>query len=408
MAGKDTDIIISVGAEADVDSAKKVGKALEKGVFSSIPDGYISIPAKIKVPIKKASPELKEAQEKLIKQWERVFSNKGFSSSKKEVQELDKLNAAYSKFDQLAKKEKKWKSTQYQELSKRMEIPMKEYKLLREELTGVKLKEPKIKSTTKKSKKSKPISTNTKQTKSNYNDTDFIENDLGYKKRSTDLSGGTQETIHVSNKVGGHINPYTSQNYADLYSEDVQKRMKESLQLVAILNEFNKDRFAISKARLDRTALTSEEAHQGLADVDQTKFRDNLSALLKGLVDFKEFMRFLSANMQEGVAHYEEAGKSLDYIINKFSGNMTSFFFRMGGILGVDYTKEGDIPQSEKSYYEDMDKAWRQFNAILDKLQYIKGVNGLDAFESDELKMYGGTHSKNKNKRVRRNGRKKS
>ena len=80
MADKETGLNITVGAVADESSAKQAAKDLAKGVLSSLKDGYIEVPAEIKVPIKNASKDLEKAQKDVIDQWKKTFKE-GFSSS---------------------------------------------------------------------------------------------------------------------------------------------------------------------------------------------------------------------------------------------------------------------------------------------------------------------------------------
>ena len=98
MADKETGLNIPVSAVADKNSAKEAVNELTKDVLSSLKDGYIEIPAELKVPIKGASKDLEKAQKDVIKQWERTF-REGFSSSAKD---LDALTEAYQRFKKLA------------------------------------------------------------------------------------------------------------------------------------------------------------------------------------------------------------------------------------------------------------------------------------------------------------------
>ena len=95
MADKETGLNIPVSAVADKNSAKEAVNELTKDVLSSLKDGYIEIPAELKVPIKGASKDLEKAQKDVIKQWERTFKE-GFSSSAKD---LDALTEAYQRFN---------------------------------------------------------------------------------------------------------------------------------------------------------------------------------------------------------------------------------------------------------------------------------------------------------------------
>ena len=123
MADKETGLNITVGAVADEGSAKKAAKDLAKGVLSSLKDGYIEVPAEIKVPIKNASKDLEKAQKDVISQWKKTFKE-GFSSSAKD---LDDLTEAYNKFKKLAGKEHKAGTKQYREINKLMSGQIQSY-----------------------------------------------------------------------------------------------------------------------------------------------------------------------------------------------------------------------------------------------------------------------------------------
>ena len=123
MADKETGLNITVGAVADESSAKKAAKDLAKGVLSSLKDGYIEVPAEIKVPIKNASKDLEKAQKDVISQWKKTFKE-GFSSSAKD---LDDLTEAYNKFKKLAGKEHKAGTKQYREINKLMAGQIQSY-----------------------------------------------------------------------------------------------------------------------------------------------------------------------------------------------------------------------------------------------------------------------------------------
>lgn len=116
MADKETGLNITVGAVADESSAQKAAKDLAKGVLSSLKDGYIEVPAEIKMPIKNASKDLEKAQKDVISQWKKTFKE-GFSSSEKD---LDDLTQAYYRFKRLAGKEHKAGTKQYKEINKMM------------------------------------------------------------------------------------------------------------------------------------------------------------------------------------------------------------------------------------------------------------------------------------------------
>ena len=125
MADKETGLNIPVSAVADKDSAKEAVNELTKGILSSLKDGYIEIPAELKVPIKGASKDLEKAQKDVINQWEKTFKE-GFSSSAKD---LDNLTAAYQRFKKLAGQQHKANTKQSRGISAIMGGPIQEYSM---------------------------------------------------------------------------------------------------------------------------------------------------------------------------------------------------------------------------------------------------------------------------------------
>lgn len=129
MADKETGLNIPVSAVADKDSAKEAVNELTKGILSSLKDGYIEIPAELKVPIKGASKDLEKAQKDVINQWEKTFKQ-GFSSSAKD---LDDLTAAYQRFKKLAGQQHKANTKQSRGISAIMGEPIQEYSMSKKE-----------------------------------------------------------------------------------------------------------------------------------------------------------------------------------------------------------------------------------------------------------------------------------
>ena len=129
MADKETGLNIPVSAVADKESAKEAVNELTKGILSSLKDGYIEIPAELKVPIKGASKDLEKAQKDVINQWEKTFKE-GFSSSTKD---LDNLTNAYQRFKKLAGQQHKANTKQSRGLSAIMGGPIQEYSMSKRE-----------------------------------------------------------------------------------------------------------------------------------------------------------------------------------------------------------------------------------------------------------------------------------
>lgn len=129
MADKETGLNIPVSAVADKDSAKEAVNELTKGILSSLKDGYIEIPAELKVPIKGASKDLEKAQKDVINQWEKTFKE-GFSSSAKD---LDNLTNAYQRFKKLAGQQHKANTKQSRGISAIMGEPIQAYSMSKRE-----------------------------------------------------------------------------------------------------------------------------------------------------------------------------------------------------------------------------------------------------------------------------------
>ena len=129
MADKETGLNIPVSAVADKESAKEAVNELTKGILSSLKDGYIEIPAELKVPIKGASKDLEKAQKDVINQWEKTFKE-GFSSSAKD---LDNLTAAYQRFKKLAGQQHKANTKQSRGISAIMGEPIQAYSMSKRE-----------------------------------------------------------------------------------------------------------------------------------------------------------------------------------------------------------------------------------------------------------------------------------
>lgn len=130
MADKETGLNIPVSAVADKNSAKEAVNELTKDVLSSLKDGYIEIPAELKVPIKGASKDLEKAQKDVIKQWERTF-REGFSSSAKD---LDALTEAYQRFKKLAGQQHKASTKQSKGISAIMGDQIQAYSMSKKDV----------------------------------------------------------------------------------------------------------------------------------------------------------------------------------------------------------------------------------------------------------------------------------
>ena len=185
MADKETGLNIPVSAVADKDSAKEAVNELTKGVLSSLKDGYIEIPAELKVPIKGASKDLEKAQKDVINQWEKTFKQ-GFSSSAKD---LDNLTAAYQRFKKLAGQQHKANTKQSRGISAIMGEPIQAYSMSKREAQA---RGTEIRKQIEKAQKQSAKQGLTSEEKKAINDVIKQNNkDKGYDKLSKELSRGT-------------------------------------------------------------------------------------------------------------------------------------------------------------------------------------------------------------------------
>ena len=188
MADKETGLNIPVSAVADKDSAKEAVNELTKGILSSLKDGYIEIPAELKVPIKGASKDLEKAQKDVINQWEKTFKE-GFSSSAKD---LDNLTAAYQRFKKLAGQQHKANTKQSRGISAIMGEPIQAYSMSkREAQTRGKEIRKELEKAQKRSTKQNVTSEEKKLLKEEIDNAIKQENKRrGYDRLSKDLSRG--------------------------------------------------------------------------------------------------------------------------------------------------------------------------------------------------------------------------
>ena len=188
MADKETGLNIPVSAVADKDSAKEAVNELTKGVLSSLKDGYIEIPAELKVPIKGASKDLEKAQKDVINQWEKTFKE-GFSSSAKD---LDNLTNAYQRFKKLAGQQHKANTKQSRGISAIMGEPIQAYSMSkREAQTRGKEIRKELEKAQKRSTKQNVTSEEKKLLKEEIDNAIKQENKRrGYDRLSKDLSRG--------------------------------------------------------------------------------------------------------------------------------------------------------------------------------------------------------------------------
>lgn len=224
MADKETGLNIPVSAVADKDSAKEAVNELTKGVLSSLKDGYIEIPAELKVPIKGASKDLEKAQKDVINQWEKTFKQ-GFSSSAKD---LDNLTAAYQRFKKLAGQQHKANTKQSRGISAIMGEPIQAYSMSKREAQarGKEIRKE-LEKAQKRSTKQNVTSEEKKLLKEEIDNAIKQENKRrGYDKLSKELSRGTSRAR--GSTPGADINlGLRRPNMDSPYVDDKSLRMSE-------------------------------------------------------------------------------------------------------------------------------------------------------------------------------------
>ncbi len=265
MADKETGLNIPVSAVADKESAKEAVNELTKGILSSLKDGYIEIPAELKVPIKGASKDLEKAQKDVINQWEKTFKE-GFSSSAKD---LDNLTNAYQRFKKLAGQQHKANTKQSRGLSAIMGGPIQEYSLSkREEQT----KRTELKRQIEKAQKQNAKKSTSKEDKLLAEEiANAIKQDnkrKGYDKLSRELAKGASRA--KSSTPGAPTNlGIRSPSMSGPYMDERTLRMSE----ISPYRNMNEIRLAKEQQeirKIERASLTSRGATtEDIADIDK-------------------------------------------------------------------------------------------------------------------------------------------
>ena len=265
MADKETGLNIPVSAVADKESAKEAVNELTKGILSSLKDGYIEIPAELKVPIKGASKDLEKAQKDVINQWEKTFKE-GFSSSAKD---LDNLTNAYQRFKKLAGQQHKANTKQSRGLSAIMGGPIQEYSLSkREEQT----KRTELKRQIEKAQKQNTKKSTSKEDKLLAEEiANAIKQDnkrKGYDKLSRELAKGASRA--KSSTPGAPTNlGIRSPSMSGPYMDERTLRMSE----ISPYRNMNEIRLAKEQQEIrkrERASLTSRGATtEDIADIDK-------------------------------------------------------------------------------------------------------------------------------------------
>lgn len=262
MADKEIGLNIPVSAVADKDSAKEAVNELTKGVLSSLKDGYIEIPAELKVPIKGASKDLEKAQKDVINQWEKTFKE-GFSSSAKD---LDNLTAAYQRFKKLAGQQHKANTKQSRGISAIMGEPIQAYSMSKRE---AQTKGKEIKKEIEKAQKRNTKQGLTAEERKLINDVVKQNNkNKGYDKLSKELRRGTSRAR--GSTPGADINLGLRRPRLDgLYVDSKSLRMSE-ISPYRSVDEARRAKEQQELRRRERASLTTRRAtSEDIEDVDK-------------------------------------------------------------------------------------------------------------------------------------------
>lgn len=266
MADKETGLNIPVSAVADKDSAKEAVNELTKGILSSLKDGYIEIPAELKVPIKGASKDLEKAQKDVINQWEKTFKQ-GFSSSAKD---LDNLTAAYQRFKKLAGQQHKANTKQSRGISAIMGEPIQAYSMSKREAQarGKEIRKE-LEKAQKRSTKQNITSEEKKLLKEEIDNAIKQENKRrGYDKLSKELRRGTSRAR--GSTPGADINLGLRRPSMDSpYVDDRSLRMSE-ISPYRSVDEVRRAKEQQEIRRRERASLTTRRAtSEDIEDVDK-------------------------------------------------------------------------------------------------------------------------------------------
>lgn len=321
MADKETGLNIPVSAVADKDSAKEAVNELTKGVLSSLKDGYIEIPAELKVPIKGASKNLEKAQKDVINQWEKTFKE-GFSSSAKD---LDNLTVAYQRFKKLAGQQHKANTKQSRGISAIMGEQIQTYNMSKKDTQTLKNEFKKqTKQSQNRNSKQRMTSEEKKLSKESLNQTVNQNYDKkGYSKFSEELHRGASRAKSAT--VGAPINlglrspvmggPYTSKkswqmsDISPYRNIDEARRAKER-------NEIRKAERASLKIWTDKDyKIGGKDNKIGLRGSDRSQSGTEYELIKKALLTEL-------AKIQKGLTK-GEPGATSQKLINQVLANLT-------------------------------------------------------------------------------------
>lgn len=397
MADKETGLNIPVSAVADKNSAKEAVNELTKDVLSSLKDGYIEIPAELKVPIKGASKDLEKAQKDVITQWEKTFK-KGFSSSAKD---LDALTEAYQRFKKLAGQQHKAGTKQSKGISAIMGEQIQAYDTSKK---AAQARRTEFKKQIEKAQKRNNTSKKSTRKARDLGPHSQEEIDANIKQENNRRYKGLKYTGPKPPRTGW-VNPGATNTYQAKLSEISGYRSGFASQMRRSEKEFYKDPAHQSKTSKpdkeefekiwnDVTSkskqLSEVEKAKGLSKTLTDKILPKLinDILLdrdaegssKQFSDTAEAIYKLSETA--GINQYDTAKKEVDSVMRKFF-NVTG---KVGGTEGVDKTA-GLNNEAVKAVIKDLfAKIEKKMDVVVDEIKTLEKTTKTSAKQKTATK----------------------
>ena len=354
MADKEADLKIVVSTEADKKSSAKTVRELEESIYSSLKSGYIEVPAKVKTHIEGASKEFKQAQDKLLKNWEATFG-KGFSASGANFESFSK---DYSKFKRLAKgnydtEQVKWIT---ENIGKQVAAYKKAKTEFEKQIKTLDISsETNIKTKQSTSRKPRNFGTHTKE---EINSNIQQENNRRYKG----ISSVTPKTFEDSSIDPGKTNEYEMRlskysSYGSNWARELSKILKEeyakALQSLVTYIDKNYEIGTDNKLHGKKSGESTTEA-QMIADVYRQVKRELTNSVIKSesgdesitastFTNLAAIMKVLNKTLMT-----ELSGKSLEDSIAKTATDIANAISKPYSISEKDAMGFTDLKEGEE------------------------------------------------------------
>ena len=354
MADKEADLKIVVSTEADKKSSAKTVRELEESIYSSLKSGYIEVPAKVKTHIEGASKEFKQAQDKLLKNWEATFG-KGFSASGANFESFSK---DYSKFKRLAKgnydtEQVKWIT---ENIGKQVAAYKKAKTEFEKQIKTLDISsETNIKTKQSTSRKPRNFGTHTKE---GINSNIQQENDRRYKG----ISSVTPKAFEDSSIDPGKTNEYEMRlskysSYGSNWARELSKILKEeyakALQSLVTYIDKNYEIGTDNKLHGKKSGKSTTEA-QMIADVYRQVKRELTNSVIKSesgdesitastFTNLAAIMKVLNKTLMT-----ELSGKSLEDSIAKTATDIANAISKPYSISEKDAMGFTDLKEGEE------------------------------------------------------------